>query len=68
MSKNIKKPLTKEEVSKHRPVDPVQQLAAVMGFGLNSAYDLALKDGATQATRTNPEMKAGNVEKLPTTK
>lgn len=59
------KTLSKEEVAKFKPVDKTTEIAQVMGFGLQSAYDLGLAEGATVVQKKSPEIKAGNVDKLP---
>lgn len=57
--------LTKEEVAKFKPTDKTTEIEDVMSFGLKSAYDLGVAEGATVVKRTSPEVKAGNVDKLP---
>lgn len=45
--------------------NPIEKLQNVMAFGLQSAYELAVNEGAAVVRKSTPEVKAGNVDALP---
>lgn len=62
-------PLTKEEVAKFKPEDPVTKLQEVMGFDLSTAYRVGLElDSSNPAVipgQVAPATKAANVDAIP---
>lgn len=70
MTKKIKptEPLTKEQLVEYKPEDQAAKLQEVMGLGLTSAFNLAVKEGATVVKTVAPTSKAFNTDALPETK
>ena len=71
MAKKSKQPkeLTREEVSKFKPVDQLGKLQEVMGFDLTTAYKAGLeidsKNPAVVAGEHNPKTNLANVDRIP---
>ena len=64
----IKEPILQVVAAEPTPEDPIAKLQSVMGLSLETAFKLAVDEGAQEVEATSPASNVANVDSLPQVK